>query len=268
MEKMLEKLIEGGTDLCIKLVISIVILLIGNKIIKTIEKILKKEKKFSKLEDPSVKSFAISFITISLKLLLFVTVLSIVGIPMTSLITILGSCAVAVGLALQGGLSNLAGGIMLLIFKPFTIGDYIEANGKEGTVKSISLFYTTIVGIDNVVIQLPNGTLSNSNITNYTVCKTRMLNIVYDVSYDSDIDKVKKVLNDVIEKEEKILKDEPIRIAVKSHKDSSIGIVFRAWTLNSDYWDVYFRVMENAKKAFDKNGIEIPYPQMDVHMKK
>ena len=137
MEKMLEKLIEGGTDLCIKLVISIVILLIGNKIIKTIEKILKKEKKFSKLEDPSVKSFVISFITISLKLLLFVTVLSIVGIPMTSLITILGSCAVAVGLALQGGLSNLAGGIMLLIFKPFTIGDYIEANGKEGTVKSI-----------------------------------------------------------------------------------------------------------------------------------
>ena len=137
MEKMLEKLIEGGTDLCIKLVISIVILLIGNKIIKTIEKILKKERKFSKLEDPSVKSFVISFITISLKLLLFVTVLSIVGIPMTSLITILGSCAVAVGLALQGGLSNLAGGIMLLIFKPFTIGDYIEANGKEGTVKSI-----------------------------------------------------------------------------------------------------------------------------------
>lgn len=268
MEKMLEKLIEGGTDLCIKLVISIIILLIGNKIIKTIEKILKKEKKFSKLEDPSVKSFVISFITISLKLLLFVTVLSIVGIPMTSLITILGSCAVAVGLALQGGLSNLAGGIMLLIFKPFTIGDYIEANGKEGTVKSISLFYTTIVGIDNVVIQLPNGTLSNSNITNYTTCKTRMLNIVYDVSYDSDIDKVKKVLNEVIEKEEKILKDEPIRIAVKSHKDSSIGIVFRAWTLNSDYWDVYFRVMENVKKEFDKNGIEIPYPQMDVHMKK
>ena len=268
MEKMLEKLIEGGTDLCIKLVISIVILLIGNKIIKTIEKILKKEKKFSKLEDPSVKSFVISFITISLKLLLFVTVLSIVGIPMTSLITILGSCAVAVGLALQGGLSNLAGGIMLLIFKPFTIGDYIEANGKEGTVKSISLFYTTIVGIDNVVIQLPTGTLSNSNITYSTACKTRMLNIVYDVSYDSDIDKVKKVLNEVIEKEEKILKDEPIRIAVKSHKDSSIGIVFRAWTLNSDYWDVYFRVMENVKKEFDKNGIEIPYPQMDVHMKK
>lgn len=268
MEKMLEKLIEGGTDLCIKLAISIIILLIGNKIIKTIEKVLKKEKKFSKLEDPSVKSFVISFITISLKLLLFVTVLSIVGIPMTSLITILGSCAVAVGLALQGGLSNLAGGIMLLIFKPFTIGDYIETNGKEGTVKSISLFYTTIVGIDNITIQLPNGTLSNSNITNYTANKTRMLNIVYDVSYNSDIDKVKKVLREVLDDEEKILKDEPIRIAVKSHKDSSIGIVFRAWTLTSDYWDVYFRIMENVKKAFDKNGIEIPYPQMDVHMKK
>lgn len=268
MEKVLEKLIEGGTDLCIKLVISIIILLIGNKIIKAIEKMLKKEKKFSKLEDPSVKSFVISFITISLKLLLFVTVLSIVGIPMTSLITILGSCAVAVGLALQGGLSNLAGGIMLLIFKPFTIGDYIEANGKEGTVKSISLFYTTIVGIDNVVTQLPNGTLSNSSITNYNACKKRMLNITYDVSYDSDIDKVKKVLQEVIDEEDKIIKDDPIRIAVKSHNESSIGIVFRAWTLTSDYWDVYFRIMENVKKKFDKNNIEIPYPQMDVHMKK
>lgn len=268
MEKMLEKLIEGGTDLCIKLVISIIILLIGNKIIKVVENMLKKEKKFSKLEDPSVKSFVISFITISLKLLLFVTVLSIIGIPMTSLITILGSCAVAVGLALQGGLSNLAGGIMLLIFKPFTIGDYIEANGKEGTVKSISLFYTTIVGIDNVVTQLPNGTLSNSNITNYNACEKRMLNIIYDVSYDSDIDKVKKVLQEVIDEEDKIIKDDPIRIAVKSHNDSSIGIVFRAWTLTSDYWDVYFRVMENVKKKFDKNNIEIPYPQMDVHMKK
>ena len=268
MEKMLEKLIEGGTDLCIKLVISIIILLIGNKIIKVVENMLKKEKKFSKPEDPSVKSFVISFITISLKLLLFVTVLSIIGIPMTSLITILGSCAVAVGLALQGGLSNLAGGIMLLIFKPFTIGDYIETNGKEGTVKSISLFYTTIVGIDNVVTQLPNGTLSNSNITNYNACKKRMLNITYDVSYDSDIDKVKKVLQEVIDEEDKIIKDDPIRIAVKSHNDSSIGIVFRAWTLTSDYWDVYFRVMENVKKKFNKNNIEIPYPQMDVHMKK
>lgn len=268
MEKIIEKIIEGSADLCVKLFISIIILLIGNRIIKTVERLLKKEKKFSKLEDPSVKSFVISFITISLKLLLFVTVLSIIGIPMTSLITILGSCAVAVGLALQGGLSNLAGGIMLLIFKPFTIGDYIEVGGKEGTVKSISLFYTTIVGIDNVVMQLPNGTLSNSNIMNYTGNKTRMLNIIYDVSYDSDIDKVKKVLNEVIENEDKILKNEPIRISVKYHKDSSLGIVFRAWTLTSDYWDVYYRVMENVKKAFDKNNIEIPYPQVDVHMKK
>ena len=118
------------------------------------------------------------------------------------------------------------------------------------------------------MIQLPNGTLSNSCITNYTACEKRMLNIVYDVSYDSNIDKVKKVLQEVIDEEDKIIKDEPIRIAVKSHNDSSIGIVFRAWTLTSDYWDVYFRIMENVKKKFDKNGIEIPYPQMDVHMKK
>lgn len=268
MEKILEKIIEGGTDLCIKLVISIIILLIGNKIIKSVEKWLRKEHKLSKLEDPSVRSFVISFITISLQILLFVTVLSIVGIPMTSLITILGSCAVAVGLALQGGLSNLAGGIMLLIFKPFGVGDYIEAGGKEGTVKSISLFYTTIIGIDNIVVQLPNGTLSNSNITNYTACKNRMFNIVFDVSYDTNIDKAKEVLNDVIQNEELILKDKPTLVGVMYHKDSSIGIVFRAWTKTSDYWTAYFRIMENVKKEFDKNKIEIPYPQMDVHMKK
>ncbi len=268
MEKIFEKLIEGGTDLCIKLVISIFILLIGNKIIKAIEKMLKKEKKFSKLEDPSVKSFVISFITISLKLLLFVTVLSIIGIPMTSLITILGSCAVAVGLALQGGLSNLAGGLMILIFKPFKVGDYISANGYEGYVKGITMFYTCLVSLDNKVLQLPNGNLSNSEITNYTMNKLRMLDISVSVSYDSDIKKVKDVLSDIANNYDLILKDKDINIRLKEMADSSLIFIFRAWVNTKDYWIAYYDIIELIKETLDKNKIEIPYPQMDIHMKK
>ena len=167
MDKVLENLIEGASDLLIKLLISLVVLVIGFRLISLLEKTLKKEHKLKAL-DASAKGFVISFIVISLKILLFVIVLSIIGVPMASLVTIVGSGAVAIGLALQGGLSNIAGGLMILIFKPFKVGDYILVNNLEGTVKSITMFYTTITTIDNKIIQLPNGNLSNSNIVNYS----------------------------------------------------------------------------------------------------
>ena len=167
MDKVLENLIEGASDLLIKILISLVVLVIGFRLISLLEKTLKKEHKLKAL-DASAKGFVISFIVISLKILLFVIVLSIIGVPMASLVTIVGSGAVAIGLALQGGLSNIAGGLMILIFKPFKVGDYILVNNLEGTVKSITMFYTTITTIDNKIIQLPNGNLSNSNIVNYS----------------------------------------------------------------------------------------------------
>lgn len=267
MEKYIDKLIDLGINYGLKLLVCIIILIIGSKLINLLVKFLKKEHKFSKI-DASVKSFLISFISASLKILLFITMLGILGIPMTSLITLLGSAAVAIGLALQGGLSNLAGGVMLLIFKPFKVGDYIEANGNEGTVKSITLFYTTIVTIDNRVIQIPNGGLSNSSITNYSTMKNRMINQIISVSYNSDIEKVKKVITDVINKLEFTLKDEPIMVRLKTHNTSSIDFVVRFWVLGADYWNSYFDFMEKVKIALSKNKIEIPYPQMDVHIVK
>jgi len=267
MEKILDKLTSIGIEYGTKLLVALIVLLIGSKLIKLLDKFMKKEHKFSKI-DVSVKDFLVSFITISLKVLLLITVLSVLGIPMTSLITILGSAAVAIGLALQGGLSNLAGGLMILIFKPFRVGDYIEANGKEGTVKSISLFYTSITTIDNRVIQLPNGGLSNTAITNYTMNKKRSLDVIISVSYNSNIDKTKKVITDTLNSIDTIIKEEPMLVRLKTHNSSSLDFVVRAWVDTANYWPTYYEFMENVKKNLDKNKIEIPYQQMDVHISK
>ncbi len=266
MEEFLNKLVGIGVDYGGRLLISSIVLIIGSKLIKILDKSLRKEHKFSKI-DKEVKQFLNGFINIALKVLLFITVLSILGIPMTSLITILGSAAVAIGLALQGGLSNLAGGLMLLIFKPFKDGDFIEAEGQSGTVDSISLFYTTIITIDNRVVHLPNGGLSNSVVVNYTANEKRMLNVDISVSYDSNIDKVKKIITDTLNSIDKVIKDEPMLIRLKTHNASSLDFVVRAWINTPDYWEVYYEFMEKVKKNFDKNKIEIPYQQLDVHVK-
>ena len=256
MEKFLDKLVEGSIDISAKLIIAVIVLAIGSKIIKAIESNLRKENKLKHL-DASVKGFLVSFISITSKIVLFIVVLHI-----------LGSCAVAIGLALQGGLSNIAGGLMILIFKPFKVGDYIEVNDKEGTVKSITMFYTTITTFDNKVIQLPNGNLSNSNITNYTANKKRRIDIDISVSYDSNIDKVKKIITEILSKNELILQEENNFVRLSKHADSALVFAVKAWTKTENYWDVYFDLMEDIKKVLDKNKIEIPFPQMDVHINK
>lgn len=265
MEDILKNLSQKSVDLGLKILAGLFILIIGFKIINILEKRLKK-RNLSKI-DPSVKTFIISFITIALKVLLLVIFLSVVGVPMASLVTIVGSCAVAIGLALQGGLSNIAGGLMLLIFKPFKVGDFISAGGFDGTVKSITMFYTVITTIDNKIIQMPNGNLSNNNIINYSANPKRRIDIDLSVSYNSDIDKVKKVVNKIIDAHELILQEEEKTIRLKSHDESALTFVLRVWVKTPDYWAVYFDLMETIKKEFDKNGIEIPYNQIDVHMK-
>ena len=265
-EEIIKNLSVKSSDLLVKVILALIVMIIGYRIVNALEKRLKKPGKFSRL-DASVKSFIISFITIALKILLMIIVLSIVGVPMASLVTIVGSCAVAIGLALQGGLSNIAGGLMILIFKPFKVGDFINSNGMEGTVKSITMFYTTLVTVDNKVIQLPNGNLSNSNITNYSANEKRRVDINLSVSYSSDIDKVKKVINDVIKKHELILEDEDKFVRLTKHDESALIFTLRVWVLTKDYWTVYFDLLEDIKKEFDKNGIEIPFNQLDVHMK-
>lgn len=267
MENVLKNLTSSASDFLIDLLVALVVLLIGFRIIRFIEKSLKKESKLSKI-DQSVKGFVVSFISIALKILLFVIILTIVGVPAATLVTVIGSCGVAIGLAMQGGLSNIAGGLMLLIFKPFKVGDYIAVDSLEGTVKSITMFYTTITSGDNKMIQLPNGNLSNSNIVNYSSCKTRRVDLNISASYDSDIKKVKDVINKIINEHELILKDEDIVVRLKEHGDSALIFVVRVWTKSEDYWNVYYDLVEQIRESFDKNKIDIPYPQLTVHLNK
>ena len=237
-------------------VIAMVILTIGFKIVGLVEKSLRKEHKFSKL-DPTAKTFLVSFFVIVLKILVCVIALQVVGVATSSIITVVGSCAVAIGLALQGGLSNIAGGIMILIFRPFKVGDYISNGTNEGTVKSITIFYTTIVMPDNKIVQFPNGALSN---------KIRRIDLEIAVSYKSSIKEVKKVINDVIKKHEKVLDDERNLVRLLRHGESSLVYAVKVWVNATDYWDVYYDLMEQIKDALDKNNIEIPYNQLDVHV--
>lgn len=262
----IDKLLEKAFDLGIQLLIAIVIIILGFKVIKIIEKTLKKQSKWKKL-DLSVSTFLISLLSLSLKILLLIIAAGIIGIPTTSFITIIGSCGVAVGLALQGGLSNLAGGVMLLIFKPFKVGDYIESNSKEGTVKSITMFYTTLTTPDNKEIEMPNGTLTNSIITNYSANEERRLDLEFGVSYNSKIDDVKKVLNDIVESTENVLKDKDIIINIIRYDDSAVIYTVRVWVKKENYFNTLFEITEKVKYEFDKNNIEIPFPQLDIHTK-
>ena len=267
MDKFFDKLTDIGIDSGFKLLGFILILIIGFKIVKIILKILSKDRRFN-LFDKSVQSFINSFLNISLKCLVLITGLAYIGVPMTSMITLFGTASLAIGLALQGGLTNMVGGLMILIFKPFKVGDWIESNDVSGSVDNITIFYTEISTLDSTKVVLPNGTLANSNIKNFTTNAKRKLCLDFSVSYDSDIDKVKKVLKDVVDKEDMVLKDEEIFIRLTKHDDSALIFTVRVWTENKNFWPLKFNLLENVKKAFDKNKIIIPFPQIDVHVDK
>lgn len=266
MDKFFDKLTDIGIDSGFKILWFFIILIVGFKIVKIITKIINKDRGFNKF-DKSVKSFISSFVTIFLKCIVLITALASIGVPMTSMITLFGTASLAIGLALQGGLTNMVGGLMILIFKPFKVGDIIESNNNSGCVKNITVFYTEITTIDGTKVVLPNGNLANSSIKNFSANDKRKLCIDFSVGYDSDIDKVKKVLNDVITKEELVLQDEEVFIRLTEHSNSALIFTVRVWTLNKDYWNLRFNLLENVKKAFDKNKISIPYPQVDVHLK-
>ena len=267
MENILKKLGDIGVSAGLKLLYAILILVVGIKLINFVLKLIKKSVLFNKM-DKSLSSFLLSFTRIVLYVVLFMTVASLLGVPLTSMITLLGSAGVAIGLALQGGLSNIAGGIIILLFKPFMVGDYVDTHTDSGTVMGISLFYTTLKTPDNKIISIPNGELANKPVVNYSKENTRRLDINVDVSYKNDVELVKKVLNDLVKKEERVLSDKDIFVGITSYKDSSIVYTIRIWVNSGDYWNVNFDMLENIKYAFEKNKISIPYPQMDVHIEK
>lgn len=249
----------------VRLVFAILLVVIGFYLVSALTKSLKSEKRMKKM-DPSAKSFLVSFISVGLKVVIVITAAAILGVPMTSMIAVLGSAGLAVGLALQGSLSNLAGGLMILIFHPFRVGDYINVGGNEGTVESISILYTRLLTLDNRAIMMPNGTVSNSTVTNYSSEELRRVDLDFSVAYDSDVDQVELVLAKVIAKNELILKDPSPFVRLKEHGTSALVFVTRSWVNNADYWTVYFDLLEQVKAAFDENGIKIPYNQLSVHL--
>ena len=252
IEKMLGSLIESCTPFALKLVAAILILIIGSRLIKWGLKKISGSKFFAKLEK-SLASFLLSFIKIGLYIVLVLTLGSVLGIPMTSFITILASAGVAVGLALQGALSNFAGGVMLLLFRPFKVGDYISASGAEGIVKDITIIYTVITTPDNKRITVPNGALMNASVTNFSAEDMRRVDMTFAVSAANDAEKVKKLLLDLAKSNEKVLKD-PAPFARMSAQGGEYTL--RMWCNSADYWTVYYDITEQAKVAFEKNGIE------------
>jgi len=252
----------------IKILIALVIYWLGNKLIKFVLNITGKAMEKANL-DAGVQSFLKSAIKIVLFVVLVFGIVSYLGIATTGIAALFASAGVTVGLALQGSLSNLAGGVLILVLKPFKVGEYIIACGEEGTVTSIEILCTKLLTTDNKVVIIPNGSLANSNITNVSREEFRRVDFVFGVAYDSDLKLVKSLLQTVGERHELTLKDEehPVKVFINEFGASSIDFGFRVWCKNSDYWTVKWELMEQVKEAFDANNIEIPFNQLDVNMK-
>lgn len=247
------------------LITALIILLVGLWVIKLIIKMLKKVLLKREVE-VSLQKFLLNLINWVLKFILFVIVFSQMGIETTSLIAMLGAAGLAVGLALQGSLSNFAGGVLIILFKPFKIGDFIEAQGESGTVKEITIFYTNLLTVNNQLVILPNGKLSNENIKNYTSEGKRRDVISFGISYNSDIKKSKEILVELMKEQEDILKDPEPVVFVAELADSSVNLSARFWALNEHFWSCHFYTIEEAKTRLENAGIVIPFPQRDVHL--
>tara|TARA_R110002049_G_scaffold75991_2_gene195534 strand:+ start:15013 stop:15813 length:801 start_codon:yes stop_codon:yes gene_type:complete len=266
MEEYIDQLKVVLVEYTPKILMAVAMLIIGLIVIKVIvnttKKILKKRE-----VDITLQKFLGNLLNWILKILLFITVIAKLGVETASFAAILAAAGLAVGLALQGSLANFAGGVLIMIFKPMKVGDLIQAQGETGVVKEIEIFTTKLTGLSNREIIIPNGSLSNGNIINFTTEGTRRVDLVFGVSYDADIKQTKDVLMSVLASHPKILKDPAPAVTVIELADSSVNFAVRPWCNTADYWSVYFDVTENTKIALDKAGIEIPYPHQ-VEIKK
>ena len=249
-----------------KLLLAIFVLVAGFWIIKKLTKLIAKLMEKRNV-DISLRSFLHSIINVALKILLIISVLQMVGVETTSFVAMLGAAGLAIGMALQGSLSNFAGGVLILLFKPYKVGDLIEAQGYTGTVDDIQIFTTKLKTAQGRIIIIPNAALSNGNIVNHTVNGTNRVDIVFSIDYNADIDLAKQTLLDVAKNAPGALPDPPAVCVVYSLGDSSVNIRQSTYCNPPDYWDVYFYNMEQGKKALDKAGVNIPFPQMDVFIK-
>lgn len=260
--------IPGLITFGLKVLAALVAFFIGRLVIRWIRKIVRRSFERSGA-DKGVEQFVDSLLKYGLYALLVFSLISSLGFDTTSVAAVLASGGVAIGLALQGSLSNFAGGVLILLLKPFVVGDYIieDTNGKEGTVKEIQIFYTKLSTIDNKTIVIPNGMLTNNSITNATAKDERQLDLRVGISYDADIRQAKSVIENLLIKDECIIKNEQINVFVHELADSAVVLGIRAWVKNEEYWETRWRLLEEIKILLDENGIEIPYPQMAVYMK-
>lgn len=257
------KLIDASFVLGKNLILALVVLIIGLKLVKFIEKRVFGRVSFSRM-DQTLRSFLQSVLSFVLKAVVIVTSVIIAGVPMATFVTVIGAAGLAIGLALQGSLSNLAAGVLIIALRPFKVGDFIDGGGHSGTVTEIGLFYTKFTTPDNRAIILPNAMLSSSSIVNYGYYETRRLDLMFSVDYDSDTVKVKELILEVIHRHELILNDPLPFVRLTQHGDHALIFTVRVWVNSKDYWAVNFDLQEQVKGAFDANGIEIPYPHLVI----
>lgn len=254
------------TDFVVRLLFALVILVVGFALVNAIDKKIRKNEKFRK-RDETASSFLTNFVGGALKVLIVITAVVVLGVPQATVVAVIGSCGVTIGLGLQGGLSNIAGGLVIMFSHPFRVGDYISGGGVEGVVKDIGIYYTKIVTPDNHDISVPNSTLSNSTINNLSTEKTRRIDFDFNVDYKTDIDLARKVLLATASMNDLVSKDVAPEVFVSGHGDSAVILKLRVWCAAENYWTVYFDMWEDVKKAFDKFEIEIPYNHLDVTVK-
>lgn len=262
LQQMISYCVEAGKSI----LIAAIIYFVGQFLIKMIKKVLGTMMERRNL-DPTIQSFLNSFVHILLTILLIITVVSALGVNTTSFAALLASAGVAVGMALSGNLQNLAGGLIVLLFKPFRVGDYIEAQGVGGTVKEIQIFHTLITTVDNKTIYVPNGALSSGNIVNYSANDWRRVDFAIGVEYNTDVKKVREVLMALLAKDARISQDadKAPAILLSELAESSVNFAIRVWVKSSDYWNVYFETQETIYEEFNKQGIAFPFPQLTVH---
>jgi small conductance mechanosensitive channel len=267
LEKILDQITTIAVDYGPRLLGAILVLIIGSWVIKIIMK------NFTKLLnkrsiDESLKPFLRSIVNILLRVMLILSVLTMVGIEMTSFVAILAAAGLAVGMALSGTLQNFAGGVMILLFKPFKVGDFIEAQGHSGSVREIQIFNTILKTPDNKTIIIPNGGLSNSSMTNYSTEPLRRVDWTFGIGYGDSVKKAREVIAKLAAEDDRILKDPELFIGLAELGDSSVNFAVRAWVKAEDYWSVFFEMNEKVYNTFDSAGLNIPYPQMDVYLHK
>lgn len=264
----IQELIEKGLNYCIdggkSIVIAILIYFVGKTLISLINRMLSGVME-RKNVDPAIQSFLKSLVNIILMVLLIVSVVGALGVNTTSFAALLASAGVAVGMALSGNLQNLAGGIVILLFRPFKVGDFIEAQGVSGTVNEIQIFHTILTTGDNKKIYLPNGSLSSNNIINYSKEERRRVEFEIGVEYGEDVEKVRRVLREIVDADERVLQEPAPFIVLGELAESSVNIKMRVWVKSEDYWNVFFDTNEKIYNEFNRRGINFPYPQLTIH---